>query len=119
MATKDDVELFLQELKVKLDIWGLIFRSDRGKNTQTLLDLELTVNQVKEIIRNLEVENFVEGPNPDTLNLGSPLWVFGKYIKAQEIYIKITLGRANNEAICISFHHAEHPLNFPYQSSTK
>ncbi|MBK6619371.1 MAG: hypothetical protein IPG32_00255 [Saprospirales bacterium] len=45
MTTLADVEHYLAELRTKLDIWGLIFRSDRGKNMQTLLDLELSVNQ--------------------------------------------------------------------------
>lgn len=116
MTSKNDVEAFLEELRMKLKIWGLLFRSDRGKNAQTLLDLELTIVQVKEIVRGLEVEDFVEGPIPDTLNLGAPLWVFGKYIKSLEIYIKITLGRPNAEAICISFHRAEYPMKFPFRA---
>jgi len=115
MTTLEDVGLYLSELRVKLDIWGLIFRSDRGKNTQTLLDLELSVNDVKEIIRNLKPANFVEGPLPDTLYNGPPLWVFGREIKSREIYIKVTIGSPNAEAICISFHYAEFPLKYPFQ----
>lgn len=114
MTTRDDVERFLTELQLKVDIWGLMFRSDRGKNTQTLLDLELSVNNVKEILRKLEPANYVEGPLPDTLYNGRPLWVFGKEIKSREIYIKVAIGPPNAESICISFHHAEFPLKYPF-----
>ena len=35
-------------------------------------------------------------------------------IKEQEVYIKITLGRGTS-ALCISFHIAEHPMNYPFK----
>lgn len=114
MTTRDEVELYLAELHAKVGVWGLMFRSDRGKNMQTLLDLELSVNDVKEIIRNLKPANYVEGPVPDTLYKGPSLWVFGREIKGREIYIKVTIGPPNAEAICISFHHAEFPLKHPF-----
>jgi hypothetical protein len=41
---------------------------------------------------------------------GADMWIFGKTIKGQEVYIKITLGFAGAQVICISFHVAEHPM---------
>ncbi|NTU87785.1 MAG: toxin, partial [Chlorobiaceae bacterium] len=38
-ATKHQVHAFLQDFKGKLRIWSIVFRDDRGKNAQTLLDL--------------------------------------------------------------------------------
>ena len=35
--------------------------------------------------------------------------------KEREVYIKITLGYENGQTICISFHIAEHPLNYPFK----
>ena len=43
MTTEHQVEEFLNNFKVKLKIWGLLFSRNRAKNAQTLLDLELTV----------------------------------------------------------------------------
>jgi len=44
-----------------------------------------------------------------------PLWVFGKNVKTREVYVKISMGRVNEKAICISFHIAEHPMSYPYK----
>ncbi|HMQ61162.1 MAG TPA: hypothetical protein PKE06_10875 [Flavilitoribacter sp.] len=115
MITKDEVEIYLRDLSTKIDIWGLLFRSDRDKNLQTLLDLELSPNAVKEIIKALNAADYVEGPKKDTLNDGPDLWVFGKLIKRKEIYIKVTIGFLNAQAVCISFHTAEFPLHFPFK----
>lgn len=92
MILKDEVEYYLKDLSTKIEIWGMLFRSDRDKNLQTLLDLELTPDAVKEIIKALKVTDYVEGPKKDTLNGGPDLWVFGKLIKSKEIYIKVTIG---------------------------
>ena len=50
----------------------------------------------------------------DTLNHCGEMWVFGKDVKGQEVYIKITLGKGAS-ALCISFHIAEHPMNYPFK----
>ena len=44
------------------------------------------------------------------------MWVFGKDVKGQEVYIKITLGLPNSSTICISFHIAEHPMTYPLKN---
>jgi len=107
------IEIFLDTFKVKLGIWGVIFRNDRQKNTQTLADLEISVNDLKEILAHLSLDDYSEGPLPETLYGGSEMWVFGKVIKTCEIYIKITLGLPSNPTICISFHVAEFPMIYP------
>lgn len=113
METATEVESFLNDFKVKLKHWGLEFRSDRTKNAQTLADLELTIMGCKDILGELTLGDYCEGPVPDTLHKEVPLWVFGKMIKGNEIYIKVTLGKLNSKAICISFHKAEKPLRYP------
>lgn len=115
MATQRDVEFFLNEFHQKLRIWEILFRDDRHKNINTLLRLEISTAKRREIIESLKVPDYSEGPLPDTLNSGSPLWVFGKTAKQKLIYIKISMGTPNNPVICISFHEAEHPMNFPFK----
>lgn len=109
------VQLFLDNFKVKMSIWDLIFRHDRQKNTQTLADLEITPIDVKSILADLSVQDYTEGPLPETFYGGAEMWVFGKEIKGAEIYIKITLGRPSNPTICISFHFAEYPMIYPFK----
>jgi hypothetical protein len=44
------------------------------------------------------------------------MWVFGKNVKGQEVYIKITLGFPISTTICISFHFAEYPMRYPLKT---
>lgn len=118
MTSIDHLEQFLSDFKVKLKIWGLLFRSDRGKNTQTLLDLELSISQVKEIVGTLETVDYSQGPFEEKLYGNASMWIFGKEVKATEIYIKISLGMPSTEVICISFHKAEYPINYPFKKAT-
>ena len=88
----------------------------RGKNAQTLLDLEITPASREKIIKDLDVKDYSEGPIDDLLNKGAPMWVFGKKVKGEEIYIKITMGITGAKTICISFHIAEHEMKYPFKS---
>lgn len=115
MIEKDIVEQFLNDFNIKLQIWGIFYRDDRGKNTQTLLDLEIRANVRTEILKTLTITNYSEGPIEELLYGGSQMWVFGTLVKKKEVYIKITLGNDNNKTICISFHIAEHKMKYPFR----
>ena len=116
MATKEQVEDFLKRLKEKIKVFDIIFRDDRGKNLQTLATLEITPTYRKQVILNIEAEDYSEGPIVDTLNKMGEMWVFGKDVKGHEVYIKITMGLPNSSTICISFHIAEHKMNYPFKN---
>ncbi|OXA80630.1 Motility quorum-sensing regulator, toxin of MqsA [Flavobacterium aquidurense] len=116
MSHKATVTSFLQELKQIIKTWDIFF-VDRAKNSiQDLADIGITANSRKQIITQLEVEDYSEGPLPETQFNGKELWIFGKIIKTQEVYIKLTLSKSTNNAICISFHKADHPIKFPYKN---
>lgn len=116
MVTKQQVEDFLKRLKEKIKVFDIIYRDDRGKNLQTLATLEIAPTYRKQVILNIELEDYSEGPVVDTLNKMGEMWVFGKNVKGQEVYIKITLGLPNSSTICISFHIAEHPMTYPFKN---
>ena len=116
MASEKEVEKYLKELKVKIKVFGLFFLDDRGKNQQTLYDLEISPAKRKEIIANLKLEDYSDGPLKEKMRGILPMWVFGKEVKNNEVYIKISMGVENNSAICISFHIAEQPMNYPYKN---
>mgnify|MGYP007008931212 CR=1 FL=1 len=40
MATREEVERFINNFQSKLKVFQIIFRDDRGKNTQALAELE-------------------------------------------------------------------------------
>ena len=113
MVSKQEVEIYLKELKVKIEFFGILFFDDRGKNQQTLHDLEISPASRKETIRLLKVEDYSQGPLDEKMHGILPMWIFGKQVKNKEVYIKISKGLENNNAVCISFHIAEHPMNYP------
>lgn len=119
MVTVDEVKTFLDLFNIKAQIFGILFRDDRPKNRAALAQLELSHLQRELIVKSLQVQDYVEGPVVDELNKLGEMWVFGKDVKGREVYIKITLGYENGQTICISFHLAEHPLNFPFKSIAK
>ena len=115
MLTRFDVQTFLENFHLKMGIWGIVIRDDRGKNTQTLLDLEISKAQRNQALMSLAPEDYSEGPMKDRLHHGADMWVFGKTIKSLEIYIKITMGVPDAQVICISFHLAEHKMTYPFR----
>lgn len=61
MATKEQVEEFLKRLKEKIKVFDIIFRDDRGKNLQTLAALEIAPTYRKQVVLNIEPEDYSEG----------------------------------------------------------
>lgn len=115
MATKKEVECFLSQFNQKVKVFGLVFRDDRGKNIQTLLELEITPKYREDIIMQLDPEDYIDGPIEDTLHKKGEMWVFGKDIKGRDVYIKISMGISNSSAICISFHIAERTIKYKFK----
>ena len=109
----------MNQFHTKMNIYGILYRDDRGKNQKTLEELEIVPSYRKAhrkvIIENLAVEDYVQGPVIDKLNNLGEMWVFGKDVKGREVYIKIMLGGVNCQTICISFHLAEHPLQYAFK----
>ena len=115
MVTIEEVTTFLDQFNIKAQVFGIRFRDDRRKNSEALLQLEITHLQREVIVKSLQVQDYVEGPVIDLLNKEGEMWVFGKDVKGREVYIKITLGYENGQTICISFHLAEYPLKYPFK----
>jgi len=116
-ATKDEIAAFLHRLQAKITIYDIVYIDERPKNAQTLATLEIAPFERDEAVKNLEINDYCEGPLEETQYGGETMWVFGKQIKSEEVYIKITLGIPNNAVICISFHIAERPMKYPFKRS--
>ncbi len=113
MSTAAEVVFFLKDFKEKMRFWDVLFRDDRGKNAQALVDLELRPIDRKSILEALETKDYSEWPLDEKLYGGAEMWVFGKTVKKKEVYIKITMGAMGSSVICISFHLAQHKMNYP------
>jgi hypothetical protein len=113
MSLESTLASYLKDFKEKMKFWDVLFRDERGKNTQALIDLELRPSERKAILEALETKDYSEGPLEEKLYGGAAMWVFGKMVKKKEVYIKITMGAMGSNVICISFHLAQHKMNYP------
>lgn len=110
IKTKQEVEQFLRHFGIKFDIWGIFFL-DRDKNEKAMKALGITVKAREEIVRQLQSEDYVETLPTDFFD---EMWVFGRDMDGTELYIKIAMGQPNSQTICISFHIAEHPIDYAF-----
>ena len=113
MVRELEVATFLNDFKEKMKVWDVLFRDDRGKNTQALVDLEIRPMERNAILNAIETKDYSDGPSEEKIYGGADMWVFGKTIKKKEVYIKITIGPMGSSVICISFHLAQHKMNYP------
>jgi hypothetical protein len=112
---REDVERFLAEFRVKVEVFQLVYRDDRNKNLETMAELSISSAERTKVVKSIAVEDYSEGPIPDVLNQSGEMWVFGKMVKGREVYIKMSLGHPGSSAICISFHLSEHPMSYPFK----
>jgi hypothetical protein len=113
MATKDQVESFLKELREKIRFNDIAFRP-RDKNLDSLAEIDIVPIDRIEYIKKLTYLNYKSGPNKDTYDPKKPdYYEFGIEINSVEVYIKISLGLFNKRVDCMSFHKAERPITYP------
>jgi hypothetical protein len=110
----DDFLISFKEL-IQIDFY---FASTRMKNIRTIAKLNYNKSDVKRELLNLKQKNYSKGPSEDHDKTKPGLiWIFGKTIKEIEIYIKIKVSQKYKQSICISFHEAERPLDYPLKKS--
>lgn len=109
------VAQYLQEFKDKLKFFGFIL-IDRDKNsTRTLLQMGINGDQVGECLQELQPTDYFQGPLPNQQAGNPDVWVFGHVCRGHEMYVKVHLGRPSRQVVCISFHLAEHPIQYPFK----
>ena len=54
MITIEEVKTFLDQFNIKAQVFGIIFRNDRPKNREALLQLDITPMQREVIVKTLE-----------------------------------------------------------------
>lgn len=117
MHERKEVGSFLQSVKETISNpvteqgWVLV---PRPENKECILQLGFKIPDIEETVLGLSVEDYCEGPCRDRDQPGE-LWIFGKVIENQTVYIKLKLASFGPVRIVriISFHFAEYPLNYP------
>lgn len=98
----------------------LIIPGRKDPNSKTALCMKVlgyTTEDVLQVLQQLVVEDYSEGPKADLKGREHDLWVFGKTIDDRQIYIKVTAFPEEDgiTTICVSFHEAEREMTFPYR----
>lgn len=105
MADAEEIKKFLETVKTadEIDIVGT------NKNRKTRYELGLTIGDQEEIIRNLEVHEYILGPKDDhDITKEGKVWIFKHhYEKEHLLYIKLkeVVIEKNKKIIrCLSCH---------------
>lgn len=77
--------------------------ANRDKNRNFMLEYGLLTNNIKDIILNLEVDDYYKGPEEDDAGFEGEIWIFTPIFQNIKLYIKIRLAN-NTLVICISIH---------------
>ncbi len=129
ISKRGDVNKFLEELRSAFcdpsfnidDDLILIISSKDPKHKQfstpyTLNDLEYSRYDVAKCLEELTVQEYSETLFDRDDDRPPLLFVFGKATNNQQVYIKLKLKATNKKRVlCISFHYAEHEMEFPYR----
>ena len=110
---RSEVKSFLLSVKNATQSWIILTR-EKNKNTQ--IQLGLTDGDVKDEILALSVKDYCQGPCKDRKIEGN-VWVFGKVIRGEEVYIKLKLwgDEAGQGVRILSFHFPEAPMSYPFK----
>lgn len=80
----------------------------------TLLNLDYDSEDVVNRLKELKVEEYSE-TKIDTDDVNPPiLFVFGKDINGNLIYVKLKNRDQRKQVVCVSFHYAKEEMEFPY-----
>lgn len=123
LPSLEDVRSFLQQLHAKLDVYPLTYRKaqgdERSRVREDLAKLGIRADERVSCIKQLGASDYAQGPFDDNYNYPPPgqgqVWVFGKHLNGQEVYIKLQLGAEGAPPVCISFHIADKPLRYPFR----
>ena len=106
------IEVFLSKFKkAARESFDLV---QRRVNLEAMARLELSIPACKQEVMSLSALDYSEGPEQDRSGAGT-VWIFGKQIKGQEVYIKLKLIEVDGRksAKCLSFHIADRAMSFP------
>ena len=113
-ATKEEVFAFLKEFKERARIFGIKYVDEKPNNVDTLNILEITAKDRDNYVLSLSTEDYSQGPDKNDYPNQNDVWVFGKFIKGKEVYIKLFINIIQNQPnICISFHIAKYQMSYP------
>lgn len=59
MVTIEEVKAFLSQFNIKTQVFGILFRDERNKNSEALLKLDITPMQREMIVKSLLPQDYL------------------------------------------------------------
>jgi hypothetical protein len=111
LPSKTLIKDFLTEFKEIAQEHGIdVIPTEKNRRETSMLGL--LPNERSNIIMDLRLENYSEGPLRDDDGSPGDIYIFGSEYQRQLIYIKLKI---DGLAKCLSFHRAEKPMSFPFR----
>jgi hypothetical protein len=112
MSSIDEVKKFIVDIKIAILSKNIIFVSRKDKTKITF-----SKKMVIEELNRLTYENYHKGPEGDRNFSQGEVWVFGKEINSEQIYIKLKLQSKRGLSFIkiISFHPATYDMVLPFK----
>ena len=120
MPVRAEIAAFLKRYKKAVVQQGGIYFVPRREGLCGLAELGLTVETAKDVIFALSPAFYCEGPLAEEHGQPGEVWVFGKIIGGEPVYIKLyfsTDATDRRPAKVISFHKAQRAMTFPHRST--
>jgi len=116
MPLSTEVRDFLLQFKQAVTQGSGVDIAPRRGTLRTMSQLGLTKSNLEDLLLSLSVADYCKGPEQDRDRTGH-IWVFGKQVEQQEVYIKLKVFDVNGARLakCISFHIAEFKMKYPYR----
>lgn len=77
--------------------------ASRDKNRDFMLKYGLLINDIKNIILNIEIDDYYKGPEKDEAGFDGEVWIFTPNFQDIKLYVKLRLSN-NILVVCISIH---------------
>lgn len=106
-ANEDDISEFLNTAKSLLYLDKSFVLIPRRVNMKSLAKIGLNVDSAKDVIGNLNCDDYFCGPEKDIdKSYGGYVWVFKKKYNNKLLYIKLKIDNCDtgNVLKCLSFH---------------
>ena len=77
--------------------------ANRDKNRNFMLEYGLLINDIKNIILDLEIDDYYKGLEKDEAGFDGEVWIFTPNFQDIKLYVKLRLSN-NILVVCISIH---------------
>lgn len=118
IASIDDINSLLGKAQDRIEHGSVSF-VERHKNMTFLNRMGISIDDALFMVTILKHTDYYRGPTPERDSKYPPgdMWEFGIPEElSEEVYVKLKELHLCEDVLCMSFHNAEFPVNYPYRN---